>query len=322
MLRMRLALSISLLPALAAPLPSAFAQGQKFPERPLRLIVPYAPGGAVDLVGRTFAQYLPEFIGQPVVVENRPGAGAMIGVEAVARGLNDGYTLLVVDPSVVINPTLQAKAPYALKDLTAVTMLTASPLVLSVNSALPITDLPSLISYAKGNPVNFASAGVGTTPHMAGALLALRSGASLTHVPYKGSGPAMADLVAGNVQMAFSSMTAAAGFIKENRLRGIATSGTARPPLFPQLPTVAEAGVANFGVLFWTGLFVRAGTPDAIVARLNEEARKVFANPKFVAALEKSGEIPGHASVADSAAFIRAESDKWAGVIREAKITP
>jgi tripartite-type tricarboxylate transporter receptor subunit TctC len=153
-------------------------------------------------------------------------------------------------------------------------------------------------------------------------LLALSTGAPLTHVPYKGSGPAMGDLVAGHIQMAFSSMAAANNFIKDGKIRGLATSGTTRPPLLASLPTVAEAGIPSFNVLFWTGLFVPAGTPDAIVKTLNEAAKKVLADPKFLASLEKAGEVAGYSSIADSGKFVKAESDRWATVVKEAHITP
>jgi tripartite-type tricarboxylate transporter receptor subunit TctC len=304
--------------------PRADAQAAPYPNKTIRVVVPYAPGGGVDLVGRAFAQQLSEQTGQSVVIDNRPGAGAMIGVENVIHSAPDGYTLLVVDPAVVISPTLQAKPPYALKDLVAISTLTVSPLVLSVNAELPITDVPSLVAYAKKQPggINYASAGVGTTPHMAAELLALRTGAPLVHVPYKGSGPAMADLVAGHVQMAFSSVAAANSFIKDGKLRGLATSGAERTAFYPQYPTVAESGVANFKVLFWQCLFAPAGVPPELLAKLNDEAKKVLASPKFLAALDRAGEVAGYSTPADTTKFVQSESETWAGVIKEAKITP
>ncbi len=303
----------------------SMAQSAAYPSgHTIKVVVPYSPGGAVDFVGRAMAQRLGEVMGVPVVVDNRPGAGGMIGAQFVAQSAPDGLTLLVIDPSVVINPALQANLPFQLKDLRPVSLLTASPLVLSVNAQLPITDIPSLLAYAKANPdkVSFASAGVGTTPHMAGELLALRSGVPLTHVPYKGSGPAMADLMAGHVQMAFSTIAAAGPAVKDGRIRAIATSGPMRPPAFGNVSTVAESGIKNFEVLFWTGLFVPAGTPDAIVQKLNAEAKKVLTASATIEALEKSGEVAGYTSTADSAAFVKSESDKWSQVIKTAKITP
>ena len=299
------------------------AHAQSYPSRPVKLIVPYSPGGAVDLVGRTIAQRLSELMGQPVVVENRPGAGAMIGVDATVHAPADGYTLLVVDPALVINPSLQEKVGYdVIRDLKPVSMLTGSPLLLSVNAQLPIKDVTSLVAYAKNNPggFNFASAGVGTTPHMAGELLKLRSGQPFVHVPYKGSGPAMADLVSGQVQFAFSSIAAAIPYVRDGRIRAIATSSLKRSALLPDVPTVAEAGIANFDVLFWTGLFVPAATPTDIVRRLNAEVQKALAQPETRAALDKVGETATYTSVEDAARYVRAEFDKWAQVVKDAKL--
>ena len=301
---------------------AAQAQPPEYPSKPLRVVVPYAPGGAVDFVGRQVALRLADSMGQSVVVDNRPGAGAMIGIDNVAKSPADGYTLLVVDPALVINPSLQAKVPYRLGDLQPITVLTASPLVLTVNPRLPVKDMSELISYAKVNKgkVNFASAGVGTTPHMAGELLKLRSGADLMHIPYKGSGPAMADLVAGEVQMAFSTITAALPFVKDNRIRALATSGTKRAPVLPDLPTVAEAGAPNFEVIFWTSLFVPAATPQPVQARLHAEALKALQHPEMRAAFAKVSETPGGNSIAEAGAFIKAESTKWSQAVKDGNI--
>jgi len=298
------------------------ARAQAYPVKPIRLVVPYAPGGAVDFVGRQMAQRLAEGLGQSVVVDNRPGAGAMIGIDSVSKAAPDGYTLLVVDPAVIINPSLQAKVSYNLKDLQPVTVLTASPLVLTVTNNLPAKDMPGLIAYAKANPgkVNFASAGVGTTPHMAGELLRLRSGADITHIPYKGSGPAMADLVAGQVQMAFSTVTAALPFIKDARIRGLATSGAKRAAALPELPTVMEAGVPNFEVIFWTTLFAPAGMPPAVLERVHAEAIKALEHPEMRAAMARVSETPSGTSVEGAAGFVKAENTKWAQVVKDGNL--
>ena len=301
------------------------AQAQSYPNHPIKLVVPYSPGGGVDLVGRTIAQRLSESMGQSVVVENRPGAGAMIGINSVVRASADGYTVLVVDPALVINPSIQKLAGYdVFRDLRPVSMLTGSPLLLSVNAKLPIESVQGLIDYAKSHPgtLNFASAGIGTTPHMAGELLKVRSGQSLVHVPYKGSGPAMADLVSGQVQFAFSSMAAAVPYVRDGHLRALATSSLKRSTLFPDLPTVAESGVANFDVLFWTGLFVPAGTPPEIIQHLNSEVRKALGDPKTQAAFDKVGETANYTSVDDTTKFVRSESDKWSQVVRDAGLRP
>jgi tripartite-type tricarboxylate transporter receptor subunit TctC len=301
---------------------AAHAQAPDYPSKPVRIVVPYAPGGAVDFVGRQIAQRLGEGMNQSVVVDNRPGAGAMIGIDNVAKAPADGYTLLVVDPALVINPSLQAKVPYKTADLAAVSGLTASPLLLTVNPKVPVKDMAGLISYAKANPgkVNFASAGIGTTPHMAGELLKLRAGAEITHIPYKGSGPAMADLVAGEVQMAFSTITAALPFVKDSRIRALATSGTRRASALPDLPTVSEAGAPNFEVIFWTGLFAPSGTPPAVLAKLNAETLKALQHPEMRAAMAKVSESPSGSSLADAGAFVKAESVKWAQAVKDGNI--
>src|SRR5256885_5794253 len=236
---------------LAAIAMAAAAPAQTYPSKPLRLVLPYAPGGVVDFIGRTLGQRLSEQLGQPVVADNRPGAGGIIGVEATAKSAPDGYTLVLMDPAIVINPVLQDAVPYdVIKDLLAVSIVGSSPLVLAANPGLPVKSVGELIAYAKANPgkLNFASAGIGTTPHMAGELLKLRIGAQMTHVPYKGMGPAMADLVSGRVQFSFGSITAALPFLQDHRLRGLATTGAKRSDALPDLPTVIEAGLSRLAV--------------------------------------------------------------------------
>src|SRR5438105_14716150 len=232
------------------------AAAQSWPSRQIQLVVPYAPGGVVDFIGRTLGQRLAQQVGQPVVIDNRPGAGGMIGIEYTARSAPDGHTIVLMDPAVVINPVLQEKALYDLfKDLATVAVIGHSPLVLTVNPQLPVRDVAELVQYAKANPgkLNFASAGIGTTPHMAGELLKIGAGIDMTHVPYKGSGPAMADLAAGQVQVGFSSITGALPFIKDGRLRALATSGPKRSGALPELPTLIEAGLPDLEVDLWLG---------------------------------------------------------------------
>ena len=245
-----------------------------------------------------------------------------------------GNTLLVVDPAVVINPSIHASLPYDWhRDLKPVSTLTASPLVLTVPAASPARDVNGLIALARASPrrsragnegaqaLSFASAGVGTTPHMAGELFKLRIDADMVHVPYKGSGPAMADLVAGRVSMAFSTLTAALPFIRDGRLRALATSGDRRAAVLPDVPTVAEAGVPGFEVKFWTALFVARDTPDPFVARLNAEARRALGHPELRAALERVSEAAAGSTVDEAEAFVAAEHAKWAAVVRDAHVT-
>ena len=299
------------------------ASGQTWPARQVQLVVPYAPGGVVDLIGRTVGQRLSAQLGQPVVVDNRPGAGGIIGVDYAARSTPDGYTIVVMDPAIVINPNMQDKVPYDLKkDLQAVAVIGSSPLVLVVNASLPVTTVSQLVDYARANPgkLNFVSAGIGTTPHMAGELLKLRSGVNMVHVPYKGSGPAMADLVAGQVQLGFSSITAALPFIKDNRLRPLATTGSKRSPALPEVPTMVEAGYPNFEVDLWLGIFAPAAVPAPLVTRLNGEIAKALEDPALRSAFGTVGVEPRIVGVDDSARFVRTESDKWATVVRDANL--
>ena len=228
-----------------------------------------------------------------------------------------------MDPAIVINPNMQDKVPYDLKkDLQTVAVIGSSPLVLVVNASLPVTTVSQLVDYARANPgkLNFVSAGIGTTPHMAGELLKLRSGVNMVHVPYKGSGPAMADLVAGQVQMGFSSITAALPFIKDNRLRPLATTGSKRSPALPEVPTMVEAGYPNFEVDLWLGIFAPAAVPAPLVTRLNGEIAKALEDPALRSAFGTVGVEPRIVGVDDSARFVRTESDKWATVVRDANL--
>jgi tripartite-type tricarboxylate transporter receptor subunit TctC len=299
------------------------AFGQAYPSRPVRLVLPYAPGGVVDFIGRTLGQRLSEQLGQTVVADNRPGAGGIIGVEATAKSAPDGYTLVLMDPAIVINPVLQDAVPYdVIRDLTAVSIVGSSPLVLASHLDLPVKSVAELVAYAKANPgkLNFASAGIGTTPHMAGELLKLRIGAQMTHVPYKGMGPAMADLVSGRVQFSFASITAALPFLGDGRLRGLATTGPKRSGALPALPTMIEAGLPGFEVELWLGLFGPAGLPPQVLSRLVAETRKAIGHPEARAAFAKVGVEPRGTSAEEAAAFVRAENEKWGKVVRDAKL--
>ena len=301
------------------------AAAQPFPSKSLRIVVPYAPGGGVDYVGRTLGQKLSEQFGQAVVIDNRGGAGGMLGVEVAARAGADGYTLLVMDPAIVINQSLQPQVPYdVLKDFRTVTIVTSSPLVLAINPKVGARSVTELVTIAKAKPgtLSFASAGIGTTPHMAGEFFKSRIGQDIVHVPYKGSGPAMADLVAGNVQMTFSSIAAAIPFIKEGRLAGLATTGPKRVGALSDLPTMIEAGFPGFEVEFWQGLFVPAATPKDIVARLHAETLKALGTADLRASLAKVGNDPVGNSQAEADQFVRAELAKWAKLVKSAGIKP
>ena len=299
------------------------AHGQPYPTKSIRLIVPYAPGGIVDYVGRLVGQRLSEGFGENVVVDNRPGAGGVIGIEIASRASGDGYTVVIMDPAIVINPSLLPKVPYDIhKDHAPVTILSNSPLVLAIYAKVPATSVQQLASLAQSQPgkLSFASAGVGTTPHMAGELFKARIQQNIVHVPYKGSGPAMTDLIGGQVQMTFSSITAALPFIKDGRLRGLATTGAKRAAALSNLPTMIEAGFPGFEVNLWLGVFAPSSTPKSVIATLNAEIRKALAHPGVAGGFEKVGAEPLGNTPPEAAAYVKNEFNKWAKVVKDAKL--
>jgi tripartite-type tricarboxylate transporter receptor subunit TctC len=301
--------------------PSAVAQ--TFPAKPIRLVLPYNPGGIIDYVGRTLAQHLGEPLGQPVVAENRPGAGGIAGTDAVARSTPDGYTLVLMDPAIVINPTLQPSVPYDLfKQLQTVSIVSSSPEVLVVSPHLPVKSFAELLAYGKANPgkLNFASAGIGTTPHLAGEMFKQRTGIEATHIPYRGIGASFTDMMSGKVQFAFSSIAGALPFTSDNRVRPLATTGSKRSSVYPDLPTVDEAGLKGFEVDLWLGIFAPAGLPADVLTRLNGEINKTLQKEEVKAAFAKVGVTPRGTSPPDGAKFLKAEFDKWKTVILEGNI--
>jgi tripartite-type tricarboxylate transporter receptor subunit TctC len=304
--------------------PSTVA-AQIYPSKPIRLVLPYVPGGIIDTAGRNLALRLSESLGQSVVAENRPGAGGMVGADAVARSAPDGYTILLTDPALVSNPTLQTDVPYDLfKGLQAVSIIGSSPAVIVASLRLPVTTFAEFISYAKANPgkLNFASAGIGTAPHLAGEMIKLRTGIEMTHVPYRGIGAAYPDVMSGKVQLAFSSIAGAVPFTSDNRVRPLATTGSKRSPVYPDVATVAESGLPGFDVDLWIGIYAPAGLPPAVLARLNGELNKVLQHAEMKAALAKIGVEPRGTSPDQAADFTRAEYEKWKKVIVEGKIKP
>jgi tripartite-type tricarboxylate transporter receptor subunit TctC len=300
----------------------AAAWAQTFPSKPIRLVLPYVPGGIIDGVGRHLAQRMTENLGISVVAENRPGAGGMVGTDVVARSAPDGYTILLMDPAVVINPTLQPDAPYDLSKLQTVSIIGSSPVVIVATPNLPVKNFAELVAYAKANPgkLNFGSAGIGTAPHLAGELIKLRAGIEMTHVPYRGIGAAYPDVMSGKVQLAFSSIAGAVPFTGDNRVRAIATTGAKRSSVYPDVPTVAEGGLAGFDVDLWTGVLAPAGLPPAVLAKLNSEIGKALQHPEMKAALEKIGVEPRGTPADQATAFTQAEYEKWKKVIVDGKI--
>jgi tripartite-type tricarboxylate transporter receptor subunit TctC len=324
MTRLRCATHLLLWAAALALSLAASARAETFPSRPIHLIMPYAPGGIVDFAGRVLAQKLGEVLGQPVVAENRPGAGGIVGVEYVARSTPDGYDLVIMDPAYVINPIMQKSMPYSIfKDLVTVSVVNSSPEVLVVSPQLGVKTYAELVAYGKANPgkLNYASAGVGTTPHLAAAMWAQRSGIDAVHVPYKGVGPSYVDLIGGKVQMLFSSIAGALPFTSKGSVTALATTGSERSPVYPDLPTVAEAGLPGYVVDLWLGVYTPANVPPDVVAKLNAGIGKALKDEQLKASFATFGLTPRGTTLAEGAAFTKSEYEKWKKVIDDGHIT-
>src|SRR5580704_11843360 len=307
--------------ALAASLP---AYAQNFPDRPVHLIIPYGPGGITDFAGRVLAQKIGEALNATMVAENKPGAGGIVGVDYVAHSAPDGYNMAVMDPAVVVNPILQKTMPYDIfKDIVPLSITSSSPEVLVVAPQLGIKSYAELVAYGKANPgkLNYASAGVGTTPHLAAELWKSRTGIDAVHVPYKGIGASYTDMMSNKVQISFSSIAGALPFTSDGRVIALATTGSVRSPVYPDLPTVAEAGLPGYDVDLWLGLYGTGGTPPDVLAKLNAAIAKALQNDELKAAFAKFGLTPRGLSLADSAAFTRSEYEKWKKVIAAGHIT-
>jgi tripartite-type tricarboxylate transporter receptor subunit TctC len=297
------------------------ALAQEYPSRPVRLIVPFAAGGPNDIIARLVGGRLSDALGQPIVVENRPGAGGNIGTDFVAKAPPDGYTLLSAGPgSLIINPLL-GSVPYdTARDFAPVSLMASAPNVLVVHPSVPAKSVRELIELARAHPrqLNYASGGPGSTPHLSAALFAVMAGIDIVHVPYKGTGPASADLLGGQVQMAFFGIPPLLPHIKTGKLRALAVTGKRRSPELPEVPTVDEAGLRGYEVSPWYGLLAPAGTPRAIVDRLNAEVTKIVRRPEMKEKLVSQGAEPAGGTPEDYAAAIRADTATWARVIREA----
>lgn len=293
---------------------------QDYPSRPIKVIVPFSPGGAVDGPMRLIAQELSKRLSQAVVVENKPGAGATIGTDLVAKSAPDGYTLLLASQTNAISATLYSKLPFdAVEDFVPVSLIGREPGVVVVNPALPVTTLQELIAYVKERPgqLDYASSGNGSGQHLFAALLASRTGMKLNHVPYKGSGQATTDLLSGVVAMAIPGTAGMVGHIKAGKLRALAVTGAKRSPELPSVPTVMESGIPDFEAYVWMGLLAPKGTPQPVVDRLNREVVAVLAEDDVKRYMATAGiEIVG-SSPAEFGRFFRAEKDLWAKVIRD-----
>jgi tripartite-type tricarboxylate transporter receptor subunit TctC len=300
------------------------AQAQSYPSKPVRIINPFSPGGSLDQVARALARHMSAELGQTVLVDNRPGAGGSIGIEAVAKAPPDGYTLLIIQSSITINPSLQAKVPYdPIKDFAPISKATEYMFFLVAHPSVPAKSVQALIALDKRRPgmITYASVGVGSGTHLSGELFNFMSGTRLTHVPYKGTGQAMPDLLGGHVAIMFGS-TSVVPHAKAGRLVPLAVTGVARSRALPQTPTVAESGLPGYDVTSWNALFAPAGTPEAIVKRLNGLVRDALAQPDVVASMQKQDLeiVPG--TPEELAKLVRAELAKWGKVVKAAGIKP
>ena len=314
----------ALLGACAATL-AAPALAQRFPDRPVRLIVPFAPGGSSDLAARLIAEPMAERLGQPVVVENRPGAGGTLGAELVARSAPDGYTMLIGAPGgLAINPHLTPNANFnPLRDLAPVSLVFTTDHALVVTPGLPARTLADYIALARARPgqVSYASSGPGTSLHMLGELFKLLAQVDITHVPYRGNAPAMTDLLAGTVQSMFDQLIISGPFITQGRLRALCVTGPKRNAQFPDIPTAAEAGLPDFVVTSWNALVVPTGTPAAVVARLNEAANGALNVPMVRERMGATGAEAAPGTVEALRALLASEYERWGRVVRDARLS-
>jgi tripartite-type tricarboxylate transporter receptor subunit TctC len=303
--------------ALAIPF---WAAAQPYPSKPIHFVVPYPPAGPLDTVARLVGQRVSENVKQPVIVENKPGAGGNIGADLVAKAAPDGYTLLMGAVAThAINPTLYASIPYdAEKDFIPVTQIASTPNVLVVNPSLPVTNVHDFIAYAKAHPgsLNFGSGSTGSAGHLAGELFKSLAGVEMTHVPYKGAAPAMNDLIGGQIQLMFDNLASSLGQIKAGKVRALAVTTARRTELAPDLPTIAESGLPGFDINTWFGLFVPAGTPQPIVQRLHDEFVKALEAPEVRAKMLALGAEPVGNTPEQFARYIRSEAVKYAKLVK------
>jgi tripartite-type tricarboxylate transporter receptor subunit TctC len=293
---------------------------QPYPSKPIRFVVPYPAGGPLDTVARLLGQRVSESVKQPVIVDNKPGAGGNIGADAVAKSAPDGYTILMGAVAThAINPTLYASMPYdAARDFTPVTQVASTPNVLVVNPSVPATNVREFIAYGRANPgkLNFGSGSTGSAGHLAGELFKTMAGIDMTHVPYKGAAPAMNDLVGGQIHLMFDNLASSLAQVRAGRIRALAVTTSRRSALAPDLPTVIESGLPGFDISTWFGIFVPAGTPRDVVDRLHGEFTRALAQPDVREKMVNLGAEPVGNRPEEFAAFIRGEAEKYAQVIR------
>lgn len=301
------------------------ATAQTYPTKPLHVIAPFPPGGPVDVLGRVLAQGLSEAMGQPAIVENKVGAAGNIGIEQAAKAAPDGYTMAIVPlGNIAVNPALYPNLPYKASDLAPVAMLATVENVLVVNAAVPVRSVKELLALAAQKPgsISFASPGAGSQAHLAGELMALNGNVQLLHVPYKGIGPAINDLLGGQVSMMFAQMSSVLPHIKSGKLRALGVASLKRSPVMPDTPTIAEQGLPRFEAVSWYALMVPAGTPRAVIDKLNTETGKLFATPALKDKLAALGMEAATGKPSDLAATIQADTLRWTDVIRQKNIKP
>ena len=306
------------LAALAA-MVAAAAWAQPYPTKPVKIIVPFAAGGPADIYARVIGEKLQAALGQSFVVEDRPGAGAVIGTDAVAKSAPDGYTLLMMSNTHTVNESLLKDKPYALlKELVPVAPVNYSDLVMVVHPSVKANTLQEFIALAKANPgkLNYASSGPGTPYHMAGELFKAMAGVDILHVPYKGSSGARTDILGGQVQMMFDAITTMAPNVRAGKLKALGTSGKVRSSVLPEVPTVSEAGVPGYDAVIWLGIMAPAGTPKAIVDRLNAEITKAANSPEIKKAWAEQGAVPMSMTPDEFGHFLREDIEKWARVVK------
>ena len=308
--------ALGLLLALTAP------AAAEYPDHPVRLIIPFPPGGSNDVVGRLVAKQLSVRLGQQVFVDNRGGAGGVLGTEAATQAAPDGYTLLIISIAHAVNPALYKLSYDPIKSFAPISILATGPNVLVVNPELPVHNVAELVALAKQKPgeIDYASAGVGSFQHLGGELFKLVAGVNLQHVPYKGGGPAMQDVVAGHVKVMFSSLVQTTPFIKSGALRALGTGGSTRNPVLPDVPTVAEAGVPGYEANNWWGLMAPAGTPKPIIDKLYADVQEVLKSPELTAAFDREGAAAVTMSTDDFSKYIENEIVKWGRVVKEGNI--
>jgi len=295
-----------------------------FPSRPIKLVVGFAPAGAADFVSRTLGEPLSRALGQPIVIDNRPGAGSSIAAEYVVKSAPDGYTLLIASPSsILVNPLLMKLGYDAKRDLMPVTKVTSSPLVVAVNPSVGATTLRELIEAAKRQPgkLNFASSGNGAAPHLAAVLFMKLASVEMVHVPYKGGGPAVQSVLAGDTQLSFATPPSVLPLVQAGRLRALAVTSRNRTPLVPGVPGMEEAGLPDYEISFWYGFFLPAGTPREIVQKLHQETSKALALPEVGKGLAREGtEVSGSKSPEEFAAFIAEDAKLWTRLVRDSGV--